>query len=93
VSSLETQPEPLEDLREVWRCFSELDESRTYGMNGGNPIGPGDVANWCRVNGYSDIDFTRETWVLVHRLDVHRLKAARAKADADPGRNHQPRRG
>lgn len=40
---------PPEAGRDLWNAFQRLSRSRTYSMQGPNPIQPSEILAWCRL--------------------------------------------
>lgn len=62
VPLLDTRPELLPGLSEVWRAICELSATRSVGFAGPNPITASEVLAWCELN---EIDDRARLWRLV----------------------------
>ncbi len=63
-----------------WRCFTDLDSSRSVGMDA-SPIPPSEVEAWARVNRLDCVHLVEDLWRIVHQVDQHRLSQIREHQD------------
>lgn len=72
------------DHEHIWSWFWQLNEARTHGMNGPNPLTYSEIASWVSLSGEI---VSREEIAVIRKMDAAFIKALSEERKAQDERN------